>query len=172
VNIDKLFTRPVTNVLFVDPGVSGTGLATFDRIPSTHPQILQYKVLKAKASLDWTEKCDSIWNNFETYLMERPLRLIVMEFPALWSGSGLSYASAETGDLFKLTYIIGGFGRIAQHGYVPIALVSPQEWKGNLPKTVIEQRVLKHYPDTFPENKVPNHACDSIGMGLAANRML
>jgi hypothetical protein len=153
--------------LFVDPGIKGTGWAFFQSIaPSTGPEA--YGVLHGKGE-EWVSRCHSLSQSFKRLLETFNPKQTVIEFPGLWL-SGVSMASASSGDLFKLAYLVGNFGelvtRIPRNTQVPLpVLIAPQKWKGQLPKEVVIRRILAIWPHL---KDIKNHEADAVGMGLAA----
>jgi hypothetical protein len=167
--LKKIFEklRKPYDVFFIDPGLCGTGYAFFT--------FLEYRKKKPPTAWGVLRARDDggTWQDHSAALVVevghllntyRPSR-VVIEFPELWA-SGVSMTSAMKGDLFKLTYLIGGLGQILCS---PPILISPREWKGQLPKPVVLGRIRNAYPNF---KKVPNHAADAIGMGLSAQGFL
>ena len=153
-------------MIFVDPGLGGTGWASFP-IPGGAPNC--FGVLRGGKG-PWETQAHDICQGFIGVLNALRPKAVVMEFPTLWSGDMKSFTSASRGDLFKLSYLIGGLAEAAweccpQHP----KLITPQEWKGQLPKEVVIKRILREWPDL---EKIPNHAADAVGMGLAAQGKL
>lgn len=162
------------NVLYVDPGIGGTGYAFYPfigpvKMAAYRPSV--WGVLHGDKRASWKVQVSQICADFSNRLIAHNPRFVVLEFPTLWT-SGKSQASASQGDLFKLTYLIGGLAeawRISDPeiwGRQP-ELINPHNWKGQLPKAVVIGRIKKHL-QIVP----PDHAADAIGMGLAAQGLL
>jgi hypothetical protein len=99
---------------------------------------------------------------------------VVIEFPKVWDRSYKSMAAMRRGDLFKLVYLIGGMGEIVRRHEcnLPI-LITPDEWKGQLPKAVVIRRIIRRIKKTLPGmGPIKDHQADAIGMGLAAMGLL
>lgn len=161
--------------LFIDPGIGGTGYAFFDAIESKATK----KTLRSPAltgafippsNEQWDNKVWSLCSEFGGLVSSTEPSVIAIEFPELFSGSVVSHASAAKGDLFKLTFLIGGLAHVAREltGNLPV-LMSPMEWKGQLPKQVVIERILAAWPEL---GTVADHEGDAIGMGLAAQGVL
>ncbi len=80
-------------------------------------------------------------------------------------------ASASSGDIFKLTFLVGKFSRVCddQHNckFRPLEV---NEWKGQMSKDLVSRRVancLNIQPDAYG-----NHIMDSVGMGLFVKGVL
>jgi hypothetical protein len=170
------------HVLFVDPGLGGTGWAFFRMIrtlfPKTAPPFKPecsgvLKIHKGEYEGSWLQHSSCVIAAFRGLLSAYKPQTVVLESPALWSGNAISHASAisgkdgEPGDLFKLAYLLGGLGTAVADltGNQPV-LVMPYEWKGQLPKEVILERL-----DSWGI-KAKDHEADAIGMGLAAQGRL
>ena len=160
-----------SNVLTIDPGVHATGWAFWEYLDrqflGEHQRPDDSGVIRSRAKV-WEEAAASVWNDLETVMVMNDPMLIVIEFPGLWSSNAASHASAAKGDLFKLAYLVGGMGHvISERGDVdsttakfPI-LLSPAEWKGQLPKKVVMGRIKRAYG-----RKYRDHEADSVGLGL------
>lgn len=181
------------NVLFVDPGLGGVGWAFFPQVyvsgnPAKPPS--DTGVLRVPGGIaargrkvegrDWQTRCGVLCTEFLALLSSFAPDYVVIEFPALWSASAKSFASAapkrsEPGDLFKLAYLVGGFGEMVRRetGLSP-TLVEARDWKGQLPKKVVITRFRKQFPDweTVQGKRVGNHEGDAVGMGIAAQGSL
>lgn len=162
-------------VLFVDPGIIGSGCAFWDEVvragitkPASEPQITEGHNPK-DSKLSWDIRADVLcaWFNGVIHTLEP--QIVVIEFPELWSSSPVSQASAGRGDLFKLAYLVGAFGEIVRHqtGTGPV-LISPAKWKGQLTKKAVHARIERALGDV----KYPEHIADAVGMGLAVQGKL
>lgn len=168
------------NVLFVDPGIIGTGWAFFNTIHNRtthrdypiHGKILTgYEssgVIKVKQKRQWPGKVADVCAEFEGLVQSLKPSIVVLEFPEMWGGDAKSMQSAQRGDLFKLAYLTGGLGEIARRSGARLpVLVFPREWKGQLPKDVVIKRI-QNVLDVKPKD----HEADAIGMGVAAQGLL
>lgn len=154
------------SVLFVDPGLGGTGLAhwkEFQTKPRAPVEPTGHAVLRAKKVL-WQSAVDDYVLQFRGYIIGWKPQTVVIEWPEVWSDSGKSMASATKGDLGKLYFLIGGFAEACRR-LVPCEplLIAPREWKGQLPKEVVLDRVEKRLGF-----RPRDHEGDAIGMGMAA----
>jgi hypothetical protein len=90
--------------------------------------------------------------------------IIVCEFPEFQEGSARSMGWRK-GDLQKLTFLVGyiaGFHR--HHTFVP---VKPSTWKGQLPKSIVADRITTRLGQEWVEaSGVKTHAWDAVGIGL------
>ena len=90
---------------------------------------------------------------------------VVIEKVNLWGGSMKSMASAKRGDLFQLAYLIGGYYQICsmKKFIFNIQLISVNEWKGQMPKIVVANRIRNKLGITLPND----HISDAVGIGLS-----
>lgn len=163
-------------VLTVDPGIMGTGWCLYPTITSQRPYSMPscWGVLKSFEK-NWQDKASDIWNQFDKLLGDRNVYQVVIEMPEIWT-SGKSHASAVSGDLFKLQYLIGGFALLAvvngnlQGQKAKPCMISPRDWKGQLPKEVVISRIKRLCPNIC--DAIENHEADAVGMGLALQGVL
>ena len=158
--------------IYIDPGLGGTGWAYFSSHSccSETPELPNaYGVLRGHAKETWIQQSNTIRHAFSFLLEKYTARQCVIEFPCLWSGSGLSQASASRGDLFKLAYLCGSLAAMCGIRGVRVELPSPQDWKGQLPKDVVIKRILRFFPEG---TIIKDHEADAIGMGIAAQGAL
>ena len=155
----------------VDPGIVGTGYAVFNQLDLTPTH---FGVLVAKGNgAEWMERVRGIATQFSQILKRHKPGQVILEFQELYPGA-TSMTSGFRGDLFKLSLATGAMCCVSWEytGQTPI-LKRPREWKGQLPKDIVELRVKKHYEKAglaFPH--IPNHAMDAVGMGFAQRGLL
>lgn len=162
-------------VLFVDPGLGGTGWAFFPIVKTNAtnaPKLPESSGVihaqdKRTGERCWQSCASEIVHAFSGTLAALRPDLIVLEYPELWSGSATSHASAASGDLFKLAFLTGQLAMAAWSvmAALPI-LITPAEWKGQLNKTIVLERLADY------GIKAKNHEGDAIGMGIAAQGAL
>jgi len=153
-----------TNVVFVDPGLGGTGLAFFRKLDGPPDAVRQ----RAGGRGDWRERQFRLALWFAESLSIWQPNEVVIEYPEQFQ-SAKSHACVERGDLGKLYALCGMYMLVSYEqttGVLP-RLVSPNEWKGQLPKRVVDQRIRRTWGQTYPD-----HVSDAVGMGLAAQGLL
>jgi hypothetical protein len=91
---------------------------------------------------------------------EKDIR-VVSEYPAYFGGQ--SVRGWATGDLQKLTFLVGVLcGHFAESEFTE---VTPGNWKGQLPKSVVIRRLQKRFgPGATQEWE--KDAWDAVGIGL------
>lgn len=153
-----------SKLLTVDPGITATGYAFWESIARPGPiRPSAFGVqLGTSRRRTWEDRAGALCAWFSALLQHYKPNYVVIEFPELWSASAKSFASSSTGDLFKLTYLVGGFGEIVRQVTMrnPL-LVTPQQWKGQLPKDVVKKRIKEMLQTDYP-----NHTADAVGIGL------
>ncbi len=155
---------PLDDTLFIDPGVSGTGWAFFPQ--KGKPEISG--VIRSQG-MEWLETSYAIALDLEIVADKYDVLHVGIEFPEMWGGSHRSQTSAAQGDLFKLAFLCGSIHQRLQFpDYMRhLALFTVRDWKGQLSKEIVIQRIHKHW-GLSPKN----HEADAIGMGLAAQGLL
>ena len=89
---------------------------------------------------------------------------IIIENVELWGGSSISYASAASGDLFKLAMVVGALIYQFTKDSHCVYIVSPKKWKGQLNQEQL-QFILKNKFNVIAKNE---HEASAIGIGLWA----
>lgn len=159
------------NVLFVDPGLGGTGWAFFPQVAPKDQKHLAsppdtWGVIRGDDAGEWEARAAYICDQYEAFMEVWKCENVVIEFPGLFQ-TGLSFAATQKGDIFKLAYLVGSLGEVSRKktGRI-VVLVSPSAWKGQLKKDIVVRRILQAFPD-LGKQKIQNHAADAIGMGLS-----
>lgn len=170
----------IERVLFVDPGLDGFGWAFFNVINCRgiakagkvdsfkDPTATGQYIPKGKT---WETKAADSWAWFAGIVAQVEPKEIVIEFPEYWTGVAVSHAATVKGDLFKLSFQIGGFAQVAiSLGTNEPIFIEPRIWKGQLPKEIMLNR-LKDLA-VLPGQKLGSHQADAIGMGMSAQGVL
>lgn len=105
---------------------------------------------------------------FEVALTEQwdGLKRAYVEYPTFFDTAG-GHTSARRGDLVKLCIATGWICGVLDHHRVPIQLVRPVQWKGQLPKPVVNARIREIY-GLSPQAGWKSHDWDAVGIGLWA----
>lgn len=167
-------------VLFIDPGIEGTGWVMTDRIltnlgnvnrhgSSSPPFALVASGVHVPVRMgrQWHGRVQDVCGWFYGLLSAYSPKVVVIELPEFWMGDPKGMTSASTQSLTKLVYLVGGLGEICrthQCGCRTPVLVAPREWKGQLPKAVVIRRIKQRMPGV----KVREHMADALGMALSA----
>jgi hypothetical protein len=109
-----------------------------------------------------------LYLGFQLQELFTPLRwdLVICEFPE-YQATAARAMGWQTGDLQRLTFLTGVFAGLLNPAiFIP---VTPSRWKGQLPKSVVEQRVTKRLGrDIIRQLGIHTHAFDAAGIGLWA----
>ena len=161
--------QSLKSVVTVDPGIRGSGFAYWERLYRTEPgevmapRDIQLAVPKAKGS--WQLRAGLVVERFKGFLYKHSPGLVVIELPEVWSDSEKSMASATKGDLIKLAVLCGRLEEATFEDNVTLTktlYISPQQWKGQLSKRVVDKRIKASLQAEYPD-----HVSDAVGMGLS-----
>lgn len=152
----------------VDPGLSGTGVVYWRKgFPHTSqvllpPQYITRNDVKpgeddVVARARWLASMIVMSAGFEPYTM-------IVEFPEFQAGA-TRQMGWKTGSLQRLTFLVG-----VMVGYLPanwrIIMPTPSQWKGQLPKDVVQRRMIAKYgKQKCDALRVRTHAWDALGIG-------
>ncbi len=153
------------HITTLDPGIHATGWAGWrwlDRMGNAAEEPDYFGVNKIPQKIKFEDSCRRQCAWLRGHLAQLKTRHVVIEFPELWSGSAVSHAAATRGDLFKLTFLVGRYAEVCEQRGATCTLVTPMEWKGQMPKEVIDRRIKIAIEQEYPE-----HASDAVGIGLA-----
>lgn len=151
----------------IDPGVQGTGWSSWvGNVP------VAAGILETAASESWEERLYVVVKGLQAAyeaLVEAskdPHPEIVCELMEFY-GTGSGSAPWATGDLQRILVLSGWFcGRVRARPS-NVVFVRPSEWKGQLPKRVVNMRIVKLLGSELCDHlKVRTHAWDAIGIGL------
>jgi len=104
-----------------------------------------------------------LWGKFKELILELQPTSVYIEGVALWSGSLKSMTSARQGDLFELSYLIGGYCKACTDAGIKFILISPTRWKGQMNKNAVKLRVYRAIKLSYKTT----HETDAVGMGLS-----
>lgn len=165
-------------LLCIDPGLGGTGWAYFGvcnkltkdvySIPELNAHLVTGVIKsKSKKGADWLDRSSDILQQFSEVMDEFTPTHVVIEWPQVWRTSQTSMAATLSGDLLKLAHLCGMLNCEARLNDAEIHYFTPSQWKGQLPKDVVDRRIKQVIDRSFP-----NHAADAVGIGLAVQGLL
>jgi hypothetical protein len=156
------------NVLSIDPGVRGTGLAVWkmDSFKGVLELPIHVENFMPYSDDDWFKTCWKFHERFIDFLQLWNIKKAYVEWPAYFE-SAKGHAAATKGDINKLCCLVGLFsGEIWAYGG-RIDTVKVNTWKGQLPKDEVQHRIERALPGI--EVLKPNsHSWDAVGLGLYA----
>jgi len=152
--------KNLDSVLTIDPGVN-TGWAFWNggRVPRSTGV---FRVEKRKASVSTLRvQLEQLCTGFGTVVNLLSPRLIIIEDCRWWSGSKESMAALNSGDLHKLTLIIGGYCFLSSNRDIPWELIDPCKWKGQLDHNALAAQV-----EHLIGKQYRHHELEAVGIGL------
>lgn len=161
-------------LLALDPGLQGTGLAYWtpddaykDKGTPTHVAVMTIPSRHAKE--DWWERVrilsDLIYGQLQRWEFKGIQSNVVMEMTEYQASAASRVMTWKTGDLQRLTYLVGALAEAARPRHVLPIVTSG--WKGQLPKHLVQQRITKRLGlETCERLGIKTHAWDAVGIGL------
>lgn len=142
-------------ILSIDPSINACGMA----VHTYMGKLIEYKLLRPSSkSADHLEKSRDIYNKVKVLLNTYMHTQLIIECPQYWGAAG--YLARESGALFKLTFLCGMLFSLSDD----VVVVTPNDWKGQLPKHVVNNRLCKIYPNINIAN-TDHNIVDAIGIG-------
>jgi Holliday junction resolvasome RuvABC endonuclease subunit len=143
-------------VIAIDPSINNCGLAVFK-----NKELKRYELLHptVKKKSHYLEKARSMAQKIEEvydYYEDRGRTKLVTEIPQHFGASERGFLSRESGSMLKLSFLAGMIYNIAPDTIT----YEPNEWKGQLPKCVVRNRLLRPYPDIKLFGKKEIHCPD------------
>jgi hypothetical protein len=157
-------------LLAIDPAFGGTGVAVFQGT-----ELISVHTFKRTGKDPFEKRARRIGEEIQNLcesVTSRPgptgqVTRVVCEFP-VFMGSPQRSMGWVKGDLQKLTYLVGVIGGMVGNRVEYTAVPVP-EWKGQLPKTVVIDRIKKRLPTPLLKRLNPvKDEWDAIGIGLWA----
>lgn len=162
----KILPEQMKNVITIDPGWH----TAICRWTSAEKHVMTMIVSPKNQDPEW--KLEYMWNKFAEFLGivlgNHDIEAVIIEGTELWARSAVSTASASSGDLIYLSYLIGGYASQLHDLDIPFHIVPPSVWKGQLTKEAIAGRVRRRL-GIEASNEHANHA---IALGLAVSGRL
>ena len=154
------------NLVFIDPGISGTGYAVWEKkffnpYSASGIQPIAHGII-------FNKNVEIQLINFKNIMVRYSACKVYIEDAAFMTGSLKGQAAARTGSVVKLAQYIGRLQQICADLDCEAELISVMKWKGTLPKKVVWDRIFKVLPDL----KAKSHALDAIGLGLWKMRVI
>lgn len=158
-------------LLAIDPAIGSLGWAYWaGRRLDTDCAPLLTGLVRCKDQGEWWQRA-----HYQTEKLIGELQLagidlhnvkhVICEMPIFFSGTGGGVAAVETGSLQKLCVHIGTLAQAFQQRGIEFELVTVREWKGQLPKEVVIQRLKKMIPRPY-WRQYEADIWDAIGIGL------
>lgn len=150
----------------IDPGIVGTGLAVWfpDEEYPVQVAILQPDKLagsREPGTDSWHERAATLMSALEAYVQAWSPDLVAIEEP-IYFDDEYGQMAAKEGSFTKLVRLVGMMEQLFNSMGIPMKWVPVREWKGQLPKKVVERRIRAILPDLEAES----HELDAVGVGL------
>lgn len=145
--------------LSIDPSINFLGYAIHKS-----NELLEYKLLRSSSThIDFIDKSRYMVDKLKTVINEFSFEgnytlAIVTEIPQYWGVAG--FIARESGAIPKLMFLCGMIMGLTKD----VIALTPNDWKGQLPKNVVNNRLRKVYPD-IDIAKLNHNIVDAIGIG-------
>lgn len=150
----------------IDPSINYTGIALH-----CDYDLLEYDLIRPKKDTrkEFITKAGSVSKQVQAkviefinkYHIEVEKLLIVYELPEHWGIAG--FHAREAGSIQKLQFLCGSLQSLLGEDF-NVKCVKPSTWKGQIPKEVMKNRIMKDYPEV-DFDKIRHDVMDAIGMG-------
>ena len=149
-------------LLSCDPSVNNLGMAIWD---VNEKKLLLWKLLHPEVGQRRNEfdKSLSMLNQVKQWIQTYAVNRIIMETPEHWVVGG--FQARETGSMTKLAFVCGMLCSLV-NDLQEFKVVTPAEWKGQLPKEVVANRLKDHYlPLGVNLTEIDANVADAIEIG-------
>jgi Holliday junction resolvasome RuvABC endonuclease subunit len=150
----------------VDPGLNGTGWVVFKN--TKDPMFLANGVINFRNDEEWDVRVLSFVHVLATLAEDWNVSKVYCEYPAYFD-SAAGQMVAKKGDLLKLTFLVGCIAGFLHP--TPVVLVPVHVWKGQLPKEIVKQRIVKILGSKKCKS-LKSHDYDATGIGLFVQGLL
>lgn len=151
-------------LMSIDSSINNLGLAIWE-ISDDGYKLLLYKLVHPKVGSrnDEYEKSWSLLVQLKEWIVFYKVNKVILEVPTHWAVSG--FEARESGGMAKLSFVCGLIYSLREH-MTEFKVVTPQQWKGQLPKDVVVNRLRDHYLSIGVDlEKLNNNIADAIGIG-------
>lgn len=163
---------PVT--AYIDTGLTGSGIAIwkpFDNIYGVTLPTYAGVVTPRETQQGWLAKVNEVVDALILICDNYSVQEVRMEFPEYWQSDARGQTAVVRGDILKLAHFCGSLARACYRLHIDVDTITPGQWKGQLPKTIITTRISKVYEthgllNEFMDMEVSSHALDAVGIGL------
>ena len=159
-----LFHTPGVRILCVDPGLRGCGVAVFDGGFLINAAYVENPVTHGRGY-----KAHSEMGNAVSRWLAKDVDRVIIEHPRIYTGSGKP-KSIDENDLLDVVAV--GAAVASWCNYRETETVFPSEWKGQVPKEVMTERIRRSLSDIERHNiqkckaSLMHNVLDACGIGL------
>ncbi len=152
--MSKSEDKHIGKILAVDPSINFCGVA----VMTLSGKLVYYSLVRPGS-----EATDYLIKSKDVYKQIRKIRRtydakIILEVPEYWGIAG--FFARESDSLTKLSFVCGMIYSIP--GTV---VMTPSQWKGQLPKKVIANRLARIYNSVVEIKSLNHNVIDAIGIG-------
>lgn len=148
-------------LISIDPSINNVGIAIWE-LPNI---LMMYQLLHPKVGERGNEydKSLSILMQLKEWVRTYAVNRMILEVPAHWAVAG--FEARETGSIAKLMLVVGLIYSLKPQ-LDELKIVKPHEWKGQLPKDVMQNRLREDYLAINVDLATLNpNVVDAIGIG-------
>lgn len=163
-------------LISIDPATHYTGYGVYEeaKIQNSGKDFIlsRFGLIRPTRQKDlWTDRARVITMKFIQLLMQIKPTLCGIEYPE-FQGGDRGYTAARRGDILMIAFLCGRLCD-AWDSYAismrdpqiqPPALITPTQWKGQLPKPITVERVNEFFGLELT-NGIENNIADAIGLG-------
>lgn len=155
-------------VMTADPSSRSMGVALWStktwKIQGKYTLPVSTHLLQGSQCDDWDRSVRRIGEGISKIFNSHQITKVYCEQPAYMPGS---HQTAGSGGLVKLTHSAGMIAGICYYLGIRFEYVPINQWKGNLPKKVVNDRIKAHYKEVHGKEVVfQQDEWDAVGIGL------
>ena len=149
------------NTMSIDPSVRSCGWAVWKNKSLKDFGVMYAANTKEK---DWQQSGEEIGNSLRDKAVKWKVEKVYCEFPAYFGDN----VAAHSGSLVKLSWMVGFLNGLFIAQNVSYELVRVNDWKGQLPKNIVQMRIARILPKNIIRrlNSMRSDAYDAVGIGL------
>ncbi len=153
-------------LLSIDPGLQGTGLAVWERSGPVPTNVFVIPP-ERRRGMEWWDRAEAMAGEVMNIVHDFDVTEIVCEFMEMHQ-SARAQMMWKAGDFQRTLFFIGTIHGMAIENQVrKFRYTPPSEWKGQLPKSVVEHRIRRIVGDKqCTKLGIETHAWDAVGIGL------
>lgn len=149
-------------LMSIDPSINNLGLAVWDlSLGKLLMHVLIHPLKDARN--DEYDKTYSMLMQLKQWRETYGVNKIICEVPDHWAVAG--FEARETGSMVKLAFVCGSIYSM-RHELEEMRVVKPRDWKGQLPKKVVANRLQESYVKYgIDMTKMNENVMDAIAIG-------
>lgn len=154
-------------LLAIDPSINNCGVAVFNKkTKQLEDAVLVHPDKSVTQNGEWYDKAYSIYTKVNTIREKCKVTTIAIERPDHWNVAG--FAARESGSIEKLAFLVGLIYSM-RDSISDFKVFLPREWKGQLSKDVVRNRLTAAYTKEKYSKKewaiLDHNILDAIAIG-------